>query len=57
MVICFLTVDDILERALLKDMTKGVRPVLWFSCSCGWSVALRGIARTRFAFLSGEEWL
>ena len=27
MVICFLTIDDMLGRAELKDMTKGVRSV------------------------------
>ena len=39
MVICFLSIDDMLGRAGLKDMTKGVRSVFVAFCSCGWSVA------------------
>ena len=39
MVICFLTIDDMLGRAGLKDMTKGVWSVFVVFCSCGWSVA------------------
>ena len=39
MVICFLTTDDILGSAGLKDMTKGVRSAFVVFCSCDWSVA------------------
>ena len=39
MLICFFTIDEILGRAGLKDMTKGVLPVFAAFCSCGCSVA------------------
>ena len=40
MLICFFTIDEILGRAGLKDMTKGgVLSVFVAFCSCGCSVA------------------
>ena len=39
MLICFFTIDEILERAGLKDMTKGVLSDFVAFCSCGCSVA------------------
>ena len=39
MLICFFTIDEILGRAGLKDMTKGVLSVVVAFCSCGCSVA------------------
>ena len=43
MLICFFTIDEILGRAGLKDMTKGVLSVFVAFCSCGCSVACRDV--------------